>query len=216
MPRKNIKPLGGLPLIAWTIKAALESGVCTAVQVSTDDPAIAEVALTHGASVPALRPLELSTDTASSIDVAIHALNAYEAIHGKVDGLLLLQPTSPFRKPSSICRAVALFTANKGQNAVVSFCPASNHPAWCFREISEGVEPFLGWDAMGKRSQELEQAWMLNGSIYLISPDQLRTNKTFFNRKMIPLLMTSKKDSLDIDDEMDWLMAEFFLKILNT
>lgn len=85
LPGKNIKLLGGLPLIAWTIRAAWKSTCCTDVLVSTDDESIAGVAREYGASVPWLRPSCLSTDTASSVDVAIHAVDAYESINGEVD-----------------------------------------------------------------------------------------------------------------------------------
>ena len=97
LPGKNTKLLGGLPLIVWTIRAAKESGCCTQVMVSTDDPEIAAVARDFGAEVPWLRPPELATDTASSVDVALHAIANCGAGSHTIDGLLLLQPTSPFR-----------------------------------------------------------------------------------------------------------------------
>jgi N-acylneuraminate cytidylyltransferase/CMP-N,N'-diacetyllegionaminic acid synthase len=208
VPGKNIKVLGGLPLIAWTIRAALESGVCAAVVVSTDDPEIAEVALKYGATVPGLRPAQLATDTAGSIDVALHALDLYESKNGPIDGLLLLQPTSPFRSAETIRRGVQIFGENEGKRQVVSVSRASCHPAWCFRTSSEGIEPFLSWDDLSKRSQDLEPAWMLNGAFYLTSPESLRQKKEFLTQQTLPLVIRDQFESLDIDTPDDWKVAE--------
>jgi len=208
LPGKNIKPLGGIPLIAWTIHAAKESGCCADVLVSTDDPAIASVAREHGASVPWLRPPELATDTASSIDVVIHAVDAYEGENGSVDGVLLLQPTSPFRTTDTIRRAVTLFHGGGARHPVVSVSPASSHPAWCFRQTGVGLEPFLGWPAAGQRSQDLEPAWMLNGSIYLISPHRLRAECSFLAPDTHPLLMTDGVEAIDVDTPSDFALCE--------
>ena len=208
VPGKNIKNLGGLPLIAWTLRAAHDSGVCAAVVVSTDDEAIAAVAREHGADVPGLRPAELATDTAGSVDVALQALDGYEAEHGPVDGLLLLQPTSPFRSADTIRRGAALFAENHGRQPVVSVSPAENHPAWCFRTTPGGMEPFLGWDAINRRSQDLEPAWALNGALYLIAPTRLRQERSFLTPDTRPLVMDDPDEAIDIDTPEDWALAE--------
>lgn len=215
LPGKNIKSLGGLPLIAWTIRAAQESGCCVDVLVSTDDSAIAEVARQHGASVPWIRPKEFSTDTASSVDMAIHAIDAYEMENSPIDGLLLLQPTSPFRSVDSIRKAVALFTEGQACYPIVSVSPASSHPAWCFRATNMGIEPFLGWAALEHRSQDLEPAWMLNGSIYLISPVRLRTDRTFLTKDVRPLVIDKPGEVIDVDTPNDFKLCELFLDELN-
>lgn len=213
LPGKNIKPLGGQPLIAWTIRAAFDSGVCSAVRVSTDDEAIATVARAYGADVPSLRPAELATDTAGSVDVALHALETYEAEHGQVDGLLLLQPTSPFRTAQTIRRGVALFAETGGRQAVVSVSPAASHPAWCFRTTPGSMSPFLGWDAIGRRSQDLEPAWALNGAFYLISPERLRVRRSFLSPDTRPFVMDEAREAIDIDTPSDWVVAEYFIGI---
>ena len=208
LPGKNIKCLGGLPLLAWTVRAARDSGVCTEVLVSTDNASIAEIARHHGACVPGLRPRHLATETASSVDVALHALDTWEAGHGPVDGVLLLQPTSPFRTAETIRRGVALFALNGGRHSVVSVSPAVNHPAWCFRTTRDGMEPFLGWDGVRTRSQDLEPAWTLNGAFYLVSTARLRAEKTFLTADTRPLPMSDPRESLDIDTPEDWEIAE--------
>lgn len=211
LPGKNIKLLGGRPLIAWTIEAALQSGVTCAVVVSTDDPQIAAVAQAFGASVPGMRPAHLATDTATSVDVVLHALDAYESVHGAVDGVLLLQPTSPFRSVESIRQAVSLFQADVSRS-VVSVCAASSHPAWCFKLEGDSMEPFLGWEHLSKRSQDLEPACTLSGSIYLIAPDVLREHKRFVFPGTVPMLVTDSVESLDIDTPEDWSAALFALE----
>lgn len=208
VPGKNIRAFGGKPLIAWSIEAARDSGVCVEVRVSTDDAAIADVAARHGAVVPGLRPAELATDTAASVDVALHALDHYEAAHGAVDGLLLLQPTSPFRSAATIRRAAALFAEGGGRHPVVSLSPASCHPAWCFRPTAGGLEPFLGWEALARRSQDLDAAYMLNGAVYLIAPRRLREARAFLTPDTRPLLMDDAREAIDIDTPEDWAQAE--------
>lgn len=215
LPGKNIRPLGGRPLIAWTIRSAQVSCVCADIVVSTDDTKIAAVAVQHGATVLGLRPAELATDNAGSIDVALHALDLYESRYGPVDGLLLLQPTSPFRSADTIRRGIQLYQDHEGKRPVVSVSPASSHPAWCFRTTSDGIEPFLGWEGLNKRSQDLEPAWMLNGAFYLTSPKELRQGKTFLTRKTLALKINDPMESLDIDTEDDWRIADSLLNSKN-
>lgn len=212
LPGKNIKPLNGIPLIAWTIRAAQESGVCTAIEVSTDDSQIAAVATEYGAEVPGLRPAELATDTATSVDVALYALDQYERRNGPVDALMLLQPTSPFRSAETIREGARLFEAYKGERPVISFSPAASHPAWCFK-VSDGgsTVPFLGWENLNKRSQDLESAWMLNGAFYMINPSRIRKEKKFLCPDLLPLLVTDFRESLDIDTPQDWKLAKTFM-----
>ena len=110
LQRKNVLPLGGIPLVAWSIRAAKQSGVFCDILVSTDDQEIADIAILHGARVPWMRPAELANDTASVVDVLIHDLNRYEAMaKADIDAVMLLQPTSPYRRASTIREAVETF-----------------------------------------------------------------------------------------------------------
>lgn len=206
LPGKNIKLLGGRPLIAWTIDAARQSGVIDDVVVSTDDVAIADTARKFAGSVPGLRPAHLATDTASSFDVVMQVLDEYEAAHGAVDGVMLLQPTSPFRSSESIRRAVLLFQQDVSRS-VVSVAIASSHPAWCFKLDGDMLTPFLGWESLSKRSQDLEPAYTLDGSIYLLAPDVLRQQQRFVGPGTVPLVITDGRESLDIDTPEDWDIA---------
>lgn len=208
VPRKNVLDLGGVPLIGWSISAAHNSGICTDVVVSTDDPEIAEVARELGASVPELRPAALSTDTAGSVDVAVHVLDRYEEEHGMADALVLLQPTSPFRSAVAIQEAMRLFECHDMVRPVVSVAPVSTHPAWSFRLEGEGMSPLLGWEALSGRSQDLEPMWTLNGSIYIVPPGRLRRERAFVTRDVVPFKMSGVTDSVDIDTWLDWRFAE--------
>lgn len=208
LPGKNIRVLGDKPLIVWSIDVARDIPEICDILVSTDDTAIASVCSDAGALVPWLRPAELATDTASSVDVVLHALDWYEAEKGTVDGVLLLQPTSPFRSVDTIQRAVSMFVEHKGMHPVVSVSPASDHPCWCFRSADKELDPFLGWDNISKRSQDLEPAWVLNGAIYLIGPSMLRKKHGFLFPGTLPITMLDPVEAIDIDTPHDWIRAE--------
>lgn len=208
LPGKNVMQLAGLPLIAWTIRAALAADVFDRVLVSTDDAGVAAMGIEHGASAPWLRPDELSTDTATSIDVVLHALSACESEGATADSVMLLQPTSPFRSVGTIRRAVELHS-QAGSPPVVSVCPAKSHPAWCFLVDSEGrMRGYAGDDALPARSQDLPPAYQLNGSVYLASADDLRREGSFFCPRTRALVVTQPEESIDIDDAWDWRLAE--------
>ncbi len=211
LPRKNVRPLAGRPLIAWSIAAALDSGACEAVLVSTDDEEIAATAREAGASVPWLRPAALATDTAPTQDVLCHALDWYEAAYGRVEAVVLLQPTSPLRRPGAVREAAALYLAQPagGRCAVVSVSPAATHPAWTFRLAEDGtMQPFLGWDPLRSRSQDLPAAYALNGSIYIIPAASVREGLPPLAPGVLPFVMEEAHDSVDIDTEADWMQAQ--------
>ncbi|MBV5337846.1 MAG: acylneuraminate cytidylyltransferase family protein, partial [Deltaproteobacteria bacterium] len=167
------------------------------ILVSTDDHEIAKIARGEGALVPWLRPAELATDRASSVDVALHAIDWYESHKGKVDGLLLLQPTSPFRSRSTVEQGMRLFCDYK-YRPVVGVSPAKSHPMQCFKIDGEMMRPMLdGGD--GLRSQDL--------------PLALRRGRSFYPENMMPLVIELPEESIDIDTEWDWKMAEAIAEI---
>lgn len=206
LPGKNIRLLAGRPLIAWSIDAAKGFSEICDIVVSTDDADIAEAARSAQARVPWLRPPELATDSSSSVDVALHALDWYEREMGGVDGLLLLQPTSPFRTRESMTRGIELFRA--GQRPVVGVSPAASHPMWCFRIEGEIMRAFSEGGGVSMRAQELSPAFAVNGAFYLISPADLRARRSFFDAETVPLVMNEPEESVDIDTEWDWKIAE--------
>lgn len=207
LPRKNVMPLGTLPLIGWTIRAAQASGTCCDLVVSTDDTEIADAARAFGADVPGLRPAALATDTATSVDVALHALAVYEERYGPVDLLMLLQPTSPFRTAATIRAAVARFVQG-GSQSVIGVSPAASHPAWCFRIDGDALVPYVDKGALASRSQDLPPAYAVNGAMYLVPPATLRDTRSLFGERPLPLIMDNPIESLDIDTPWDWKIAE--------
>lgn len=207
VPRKNVRLLGGRPLIQWTIDLALQIGSSADVMVSTDDAEIAAVASAAGAWVPQLRPAHLSDDTATSLDVALHELDFFETARQPVDALILLQPTSPFRRLSTVLEGMRLFEQSGG-SPVVGLCPAATHPAWCFNVKDGAIVRYFGDADFPTRSQDLAPAFQISGGLYIITPDQLRTERTFFPGNAMALVTENEIEALDIDTEWDWLCAE--------
>ena len=207
LPGKNIRPLGGKPLIAWSIDAAKGIPEICDILVSTDDTVIADICKEAGAHVPWLRPAELATDMASSVDVALHALDWYEAEKGAVDGLLLLQPTSPFRTQATLQRGIELFS-RYGYKTVLGVSETREHPMWTLKMEGDYLVPFMRKHGLGNRSQDLPPVLVVNGSFYLISPAELVACRSFVGAKTIPLLSESPYEAVDIDTEWDWKIAE--------
>jgi CMP-N,N'-diacetyllegionaminic acid synthase len=201
LAKKNILPLGGRPLIVWSIDVAKRIPEICDILVSTDDGAIAEVARSAGALVPWLRPAGLATDSASSVDVCVHALDWYEGE---------LQPTSPFRSRDTVLRGIELFRMHQ-YRPVVGVSPADSHPMWCFRLEGEAMRPFIDGGGLHLRSQDLPAAYVANGALYLIAPDDLRKRRSFYNDDVLALKIEPPEESIDIDTEWDWKLAETVL-----
>lgn len=210
--RKNLRPLAGKPLIAWTLDTALQSGVFDEVLVSTDDEEIAAASRALGAGVPWLRPAELATDTATTVDVLRHALHKLEQTRGPVAAVVLLQPTSPFRSVADLQGAVGAYLQQPrdDRRVLVSVSPAASHPAWCFRIDDGALSPVMGWDIVRTRSQDLPAAYALNGSIYVIPDEILRGDAPLLGPGTRPYVMTAAAAAVDIDTEDDWQLAEFY------
>ena len=207
LPGKNIRVLGGKPLIVWSIDVAKDVAEICDILVSTDDLNIAEVCTAAGAFVPWLRPAALATDSATSVDVVLHAVDWYEGQKGAVDGVLLLQPTSPFRSKETVRKGINFFV-NHGRNPVLGISQTHTHPMWTLKMDGEYLVPFIQDHGMATRSQDLPTAYVVNGCFYLITPSELRACRSFVGENTIPLIIESPQESLDIDSEWDWFIAE--------
>jgi CMP-N,N'-diacetyllegionaminic acid synthase len=212
LPGKNLMPLGGKPMIVWSIDVVRSLPAVCEILVSTDDEAIAAVAGAAGADVPWRRPAELATDTATSVDVALHALDWYEATHAKVDGVLLLQPTSPLRSRSTVERGIALF-AESGGRAVIGVAQASTHPLWALRLVDGALRPWLNEGGLNRRSQDLPPAYEVAGAFYLVAPQELRRHRSFFTPDALPLVIESRREIIDIDTGEDFALAQALLSL---
>lgn len=207
LPGKNIRPLCGKPLIIWSIEVCQGMPDICDILVSTDDQTAAEISKRAGALVPWLRPAELATDEVTSKDVALHALSWYENEKGEVDGVMLLQPTSPFRSRDTVMRGIELFRQH-GCRPVVGVSPAGSHPMWCLKVDGASMSPFMEGGGLHLRSQDLPPAFVVNGAFYLLTPHDLRRHQSFYSDDMVPLVVDSPEEGIDIDTEYDWRVAE--------
>lgn len=213
LPGKNVRPLCGKPLIVWTIDAAKEARCLDAIAVSTDDPAIAETARRAGAEVPFMRPAELAGDTASSIDVVLHAIDFLAAAGRNFDIIVLLEPTSPLRESADIDQGVARLVES-GAGSLVSVCRAeATHPAFMYRQDARlHLHPFLERQPTGLRRQDIEPLYFLEGTLYASRIDVLRLHRSFYHEDTIGYEVPKWK-SLEIDDIDDFNMVEALMKL---
>ena len=137
IPKKNTKHLNNIPLVAYSIKVAQELSLNEDICVSTDDPEIISISENEGLSVPFVRPAEISTDTASSDSVIMHALNYYENLGKIYDTIILLQPTSPFRKVEHVKEALDLFTGK--EDMIISVSESKSNPYFTLMEEDENA-----------------------------------------------------------------------------
>lgn len=210
LKNKNIKLLYGKPLLAYTIEAAIDSGVFDEVMVSTDSEKYAQIAIEYGAKVPFLRSQENSKDTASSWDVVLEVLEFYRHKGKNFKRICLLQPTSPMRDKKDIQGAYAEFDELKAK-AVVSVCEVEHSPAICnVLPKNKDMNGFI-FTASNKRRQEIEKFWRINGAIYFTDVDFLLEN-TFLYRKGCYGYMMEQSHSIDIDTELDFVIAESVMK----
>lgn len=203
VPRKNIAPLGGKPLIAWTIEAALAARCVTRTIVSTDSPEIADVARAAGAEVPFLRPDHLASDTATTLDVISHARNACPGF----DVLLVLQPTSPLRRGADIDAAFAQMIAS-GAESCTSVCEADTPPWLMYRQNEAGyVESVLPPWPGGMRRQDLPPVYVLNGALYFVKTTAFDATGKLLPTPTAGYIMPAQA-SIDIDTHDDFRRAE--------
>lgn len=211
LPKKNSRILIDKPLIQWTIEAALSCNLLDNVMVTTDDPFIADLSKKLGAETPFLRPDVLSQDRSTTFDVVEHTIEYYKTIGDLYDYILLLQPTSPLRNTSHIRESIELLN-EKSADAIVSVCKTEHSPLWANTLNDDGnMDCFLSQDIKNRRSQELPDYYRLNGAIYLVNVKRLLAEKTMFISNNIYAYKMPIKDSIDIDEELDFIIAETIL-----
>jgi CMP-N-acetylneuraminic acid synthetase len=209
LPRKNILPIAGKPLIAWTIDSAVNSGIFDKVIVNTDDNEIAKTALEYGAEIPFIRPQELALDDSSSIDVLIHTIQWYKENDIEFTHVALLQPTSPLRSGIDISNAWDLII-EKGAISVISICEVEHPIQWTYNLDAYGVMSSLFKDS-DKRSQDYQKNYRLNGAIYIVNTDFLLEHKKILTSDHSVGYLMSRVASIDIDDQLDFKFAEFII-----
>ena len=205
IPRKNVRPIAGKPLIAWTIEAARAARGIDTVVVTTEDAEIADVARSWGAEIPFLRPAELAADETPGVDPVLHAIEMLP----EHDAVVLLQPTSPLRTAADIEGLLAL-VAQADAPSAVSICEPDSHPSWMYRLDEDGrLAPLLQIPPAARR-QDLPPVYSLNGAIYYARTAWLRERRNFLGAETVGYRMPGER-SVDIDGPLDWRLAELLL-----
>jgi CMP-N,N'-diacetyllegionaminic acid synthase len=214
LPLKNIRPLGGKPLLAWPIEAARKSRHVDRVLISTEDAEFAAIAQAAGADAPFLRPVELASDTSPSIDFLLHALDTLAAAGEHYGYVALLEPTSPLTEASDIDAALQALVARRDEAEAIVGVTAltSSHPAFAVRIAAGGLIQPHAAPSFGQmpRRQDIEPLYSLDGSLYISTTTALRRERGFYHQKTLPYV-TPRWKSFEVDDLVDFICIEAML-----
>lgn len=217
VPRKNIRALCGKPVIAYSIETAnAVKHLFHRVIVSTDDPEIRDISLQYGGDVPFLRPAELASDTAKSIDALKHAVQFIEDADGvPIDWVMLLQAADPLRLPEDIEAAIERAAQGDCDSVISVVQVFAVHPILMKRIENGLIQPFCIEEKEGTRRQDYKpDAFMRNGAIYLSKRDCIMKDNSIWGKNIAPLVMPEDR-SVGIDNEIDFLVIEQLMKKRN-
>ncbi len=212
VPGKNIRLLGGKPLLVYTVEAAKRSGMFANIVVSTDDPRIRDIALAAGAEAPFVRPPELATDGALAIPTIQHSVREMEARTGSpYEYIAMLQPTTPLRSAEDLVTAMTRLR-DEGADGIISVVDVDNWHPRKMKKFSDGLlldyEPSLGENPP---RQSLPKVYMVNGALYATRRDVLMNNNSFKGSRCLGHEMPVER-SANIDTEADFLLADYYLR----
>lgn len=208
---KNIKELNGKPLIAYSIECAMNSRMFDKIFVSTDSQKYADIAIRYGAEAPFLRSEKNSSDTAGSWDVVREVVERLEEQGEKYGEIMLLQVTSPLRAADDIVNAIELLHERSG-NAVVSLTDCDHSPIWCNTLPEDGcMDNFEKKEYKDLPRQMLPVFYRYNGALYLVTASELQNKAHMFEHGCYAYIMPQSR-SIDIDSELDFLIAETIMK----
>ena len=213
IPRKNIKILQGKPLVAYTIEEAKKSKYLTHLVVSTEDEEIKNISLKYGAEVAFLRPKELATDDALAIPTVQHAVTTMEKIKNiKYDYVIMLQPTTPLRETEDIDKALAMLI-EADADGIISVVDVDNWHPMKMKKFDENsyLIDYQTPPVENPPRQTLPKVYMVNGAIYATKRDVFMDKNTFKGEKCLGYIMPPER-SVNIDTEIDFLIAEYYLK----
>lgn len=217
VPRKNIRMLGGRPLIAYTIDAGRSSRSVTRLVVTTDVAEIADVARANGAEVPFLRPAELAADEVTDLPVFQHCLAWLREHESYVPDLVVhLRPTAPLRRAEHIDRAVASLLEHPEADAVRSVCAAGQHPLKMWRMDGTVLRPYVPQEVYGVAEaynmprQGLPPAYVQNGSVDVVRTRVITDGGSMTGRCIVGMVMP-EDESVNIDSPLDWELAEILM-----
>ena len=214
LPRKNLRPLAGFPLLAWTIAAARAAALVNAVLVSTDDEEVADVARAFGAEVPFLRPAELARDDTPDLPVFEHALRWLGGERGWTPELVVqLRPTSPFRRVGMVDEAVALLRAHAGADSLRAVTSPSQTPYKMWRLEGRTLQPLLGTfeeELFNAPRQRLPGVYWQTGHIDVVRPETIHGQRSMTGRHVVPFVVDPRY-AIDIDTLEQLELAEWLL-----
>lgn len=209
IPRKNIKLLNGKPLILYTIELARALFNDTRICVSTEDNEIKEISSCNGFNIEYTRPKKLAMDKSSTRDVVIDVINFYEKKGVLFDTIILLQPTSPFRKSEHLISSMELYSEEL--DMVVSVKKAKSNPYYNLFEEDENGYLELSKKGNFTSRQTTPSVYEYNGAIYIFSKKSIK-QKEFSEFKKVKKFIMSETDSIDLDEQLDWEFSEFILQ----
>lgn len=212
IPRKNIKEFCGKPIIAYSIEAAIESGIFDTVMVSTDDEEIAEVAKRYGAEVPFYRSEKTSGDFATTNDVLLEVIDEYEKRGQSFDVLCCIYPTAPFITAAKLMDGIKLLT-DSGADTLIPVVDFS-YPPQRAMHIVDGKLEFMYPENLNARSQDLEKHYHDVGQFYFAKVEKYKETKNLMRGNIAPMVL-SELEVQDIDNQIDWQMAELKYKLMH-
>ncbi len=215
VPNKNVLQLQGHPLLAYTISAALDSGVFEKVIVSTDSDEYAQIAQHYGAEVPFLRPVELAQDTSADIGWVAHALENLALMGYEFEIFSILRPTSPFRNASTIRRAFEAFSSRTDIDSIRAVELCSQHPGKMWRIKGDQLIPVLtvqpdGLDWFSSPTQSLPEVWVQNASLEIAFSRCVLESESISGSRIAPF-KTVFPEGIDINNEFDFSKAKMVI-----
>ena len=212
VPQKNIRDLAEKPLIAYSIEAGITSKYIDMVAVSTEDKKIASVSSKYGAEV-VKRPDSLAQDDSPTIDAIFHVIESLKIQNEKLTIVVLLQPTSPLRNSQDIDYAIELFLKSEC-DSVISVSEYEHSPYWAYKIDDKYLKPLFDNNYLKMRRQDLPKSYMPNGAIYVSTVGVLQERKSFNSSRTLPYVMPAIR-SVDIDNELDFIIAESIITMSN-
>ncbi|MEX2526773.1 MAG: acylneuraminate cytidylyltransferase family protein [Gemmatimonadota bacterium] len=211
VPRKNLKLLGGRPLLHWAGTAALTATLPDRVVCSSDSEEICEVARAIGVDTPFLRPPELAQDDTLVVDVLAHALDWFRQRGELFHRVALLQPTSPFVLPGDVDDAIALARSTDADTVISGYPAGQRHPSTMFHiQPDRSVKWVMSDDQRMRRRQELEPVWIRSGLVYVFRAEMISSERKLYGDTVVAMEVPETR-AVNLDREADFLLAEFLL-----
>ena len=215
VPNKNVRILGGHPLLAYTISAALDSGVFHDVVCVTDDEAYANIARHYGAKVPHLRPADTATSTSPDIDWVKWILAELASNNLSYDYFSILRPTSPFRTPATIQRAWKLFSSDPEAHSLRAVTPCTEHPGKMWNVTGNRMTPFIQQTINGvswhsSQYASLPTVYVQDASLEIARTSAVSQFNSISGEIIIPFI-SNDKEGFDINTEDDWVLCEHYV-----